>query len=210
MDGVLFDSEPLHISFEQLLFERLNIKLSEKQKNTLIGLGDYKVWAMLKESFNLTESLEQLLINDRRERISYFMNNEVIIMPGAKKLLERLNKNGLRLALASSSQMDLIDLNLERAGFKHFFEVVVSNDMVASGKPDPDIFLYAAERLKVSPQNCLVIEDSENGVKAAKSAGMRCIAFTNNSLFNQNISKADIAVNNLLDITHKLILTLNS
>ena len=170
MDGVLFDSEPLHVRFEEHLFRKMNITLSENQKKKLVGLGDYKVWTLLKEWLQLKEPLDQLLIYDRKQRIRFFHENETIVMPGAEKLLEMLKADGFRLAIASSSQIELIDLNLSRAGFTHYFEVRVSNDMVTSGKPDPDIFLFTADKMKVAPENCIVIEDSENGMNAAKSA----------------------------------------
>lgn len=210
MDGVLFDSEPIHIQFEELLFKKMSINLSESHKKKIVGLGDYKMWEMLKESFRLNDSLQQLLINDRKERTSFFRKNRLTIMPGAEKLLKLLNSNGFRLSLASSSQMDLIDLNLSRSGFDHFFEVKVSNDMVKSGKPDPDIFLFTAAKMNVSPQNCLVIEDSDNGVKAAKSAGMKCIRFLNRHDLNQDVGNADITINDLLNITPELIKSFSS
>jgi HAD superfamily hydrolase (TIGR01509 family) len=209
MDGVLFDSEPLHTRFEQSLFKKLNIELSEMQKQKLIGLGDLKMWEMISELFIMDHSLNQLLENDRKERIKFFSKKGVTVMAGAEKLLASLTAHGFRLALASSSQMEIIDLNLSRAGFSHYFEVKVSNDMVISGKPEPDIFLFAAERMKVLPQNCLVIEDSENGVNAAKSAGMKCIAYSCRPVFKQNVAKADLIVDDLLKITPELIKSLN-
>jgi HAD superfamily hydrolase (TIGR01509 family) len=210
MDGVLFDSESVHIRFEQLFFPKKNINLDESQKKKLVGLGDYKVWVMLKEHFHLKETLEQLLINDRKERLRFFADNETIIMPGAKKLLDSLKASGFRLALASSSHIELIDLNLKRAGFNNYFEIKISNDMVSSGKPDPDIFLFTAETMNVAPENCIVVEDSENGINAAKAAGMKCIALTSESNINQNLEKADLLIDDLLKITPELILTLGS
>jgi HAD superfamily hydrolase (TIGR01509 family) len=208
MDGVLFDSEPLHVRFEDILFNKLNINVSESQKRRLVGLGGSERWKMIKESFNLTEPLEKLLLIDREERILFFHENETTIMPGAKVLLERLRLNGFRMALASSSQIEVIDLNLSNAGFDKFFEVKISGDIVSRGKPDPDIFLYAADKMKASPQNCVVIEDSENGINAAKSAGMKCIAFTSRQIFYQDVSNADTAVADLANITPEMILAL--
>lgn len=208
MDGVLFDSEPLHVRFEDLIFNKLNINVSESQKRKLVGLGASERWKMLKESFSLAEPLEKLLLIDREERIRFFLENETIVMPGAKVLLERLKSYGFRMALASSSQIDVIDLNLSNAGFDHFFEVKISGDIVRRGKPDPDIFLYAADKMKVPPQSCVVVEDSENGVNAAKSAGMKCIAFTSRQIFYQDVSNADVAVSDLIDISPEMIFAL--
>jgi HAD superfamily hydrolase (TIGR01509 family) len=210
MDGVLFDSEPLHVIFEQNLFRSLNINLSDEQKKQLVGLGDHKVWKLIMESFPLEYSLGQLLEKDRRERLGFFKENDVPVMPGARELLMGLSDRGFSLALASSSRAELIDLFLSRAGFSDFFGIRVSNEMVKNGKPDPDIFLYAADRMKVPPRNCLVVEDSENGVNAAKSAGMKCIAFRSRTDFHQDVSGADFIVSRLDKITNKLILELGN
>ena len=119
--GFCLTANLIHVRFEQDLFLKMNISPSENLKKKFVGLGDYKVWELLKESFKFNESLDQLLMNDRKERLKFFIENEIVVMPGARELLERLKTNGFRLALASSSPMELIELNLSRSGFDQFF-----------------------------------------------------------------------------------------
>jgi HAD superfamily hydrolase (TIGR01509 family) len=201
MDGVLFDSEPLHCQFEEGLFRQLNITPSAEQKKLFVGLGDLRFWELLKEMFNLKETVEKLILFDRRERIKFFRDHEAPVMKGAQKLLEHLSNGGFRMAIASSSLMEIIDGNLARSELAGFFEIKVCNDMITNGKPDPDIFLMAAGKMNASPDQCVVIEDSEHGTKAAKSAGMKCIALKNDPASRQDVSRADLVVSGLNKIT---------
>jgi HAD superfamily hydrolase (TIGR01509 family) len=210
MDGVLFDSEPLHCQYEDSLFRKMNINASTDQKKQFVGLGDLKFWTLLKELFNLDEPLEELLKYDSKERINFFKHHNTPVMAGSGTLLENLHSSGFRMALASSSLTEIIDMNLLRSGYSRYFEIRVSNGMVKKGKPDPDIFLYAASLMNTEPSNCVVIEDSEHGIKAALSAGMRCIALKNDPDSIQDVSSADMIVRNLSEITREKILSLFS
>lgn len=205
MDGVLFNSEPLHVGFEDGFLLEMGVMLTTEQKKDLIGLAGFKMWKHLKEAFNLKPSIEELIESDILRRLKYFTENITTIMPGAASLLLRLSEAGFRMALASSSQLPLIDLQLSRAGFDAYFEQKISGYMVKNGKPDPDIFLFTAERMNVKSENCIVIEDSQNGVKAAKAAGMKCIGYSGNHFIEQDISAADLVVNDLDLITREIL-----
>ena len=95
-----------------------------------------------------------------------------------------LNKNGVKLALASGSSMESISHHLKEVGATKFFDVIVPGTAVTNGKPAPDIFLLAAQKLGVNPKNCYVLEDSENGIIAAYKAGMKCIGIPDVVEFN--------------------------
>jgi len=97
-----------------------------------------------------------------------------IPMAGVPEVLRRIRAAGYRMALASSAEVRVIDANLTALGLRPLFDAVVSGTQVARGKPAPDVFLAAAERLGAPPATCLVVEDSRNGLLAAKAAGMRC------------------------------------
>ena len=88
---------------------------------------------------------------------------------------------------------------------KKYFKICVSGNEVKNGKPAPDVFLHTANLLKVNPQECLVIEDSTNGVKAAKSAEMRCIGFQNFNSGNQDLSDADMIISTFSELYEKII-----
>lgn len=208
MDGVLFDSEPLHVGFEDGFLLEMGVSLTTEQKKDLVGLAGLKMWKHLKEAFNLKPSIEDLIESDKAKRIKFFNENQTTVMPGAASLLLRLSEAGFRMALASSSQLPLIELQLSRAGFDAYFEQKVSGYMVKNGKPDPDIFLFTAEKMNVKSENCIVIEDSQNGVKAAKAAGMKCIGYSGNHFIEQDLSAADIIVNDLDLITIEIVSSL--
>jgi HAD superfamily hydrolase (TIGR01509 family) len=205
MDGVLFDSEPLHVKFEDGILLEMGISMTIAQKKDFIGLAGYNMWKKFKDTFGLEPSVEELVKSDKERRIKYFSENSTTKMPGAEDLLKRLSNAAFRMALASSSQSKLIDLQLSRAGFDVFFEHKVSGYMVKNGKPDPDIFLYAAKLMNTDQKDCIVVEDSQNGVKASVAAGMKCIGYSGNHFIEQNLDKADIIVNDLNDISIEMI-----
>ena len=131
-----------------------------------------------------------------KERMQYVLTSDLISEPveGIKELLDSFNKKNYRLCVASSSPKDNIRLVLSKHKLKKHFEFIISGEEVTGGKPMPDIFLKAAEHFQTSSDNCFVIEDSYNGVTAAKSAGMKCIAFRNLNSGMQDISKADLII----------------
>lgn len=118
------------------------------------------------------------------------------LIDGVLFLLEGLKEAGFPIALASSASKENIQAVLKLFYIENFFQVIVSGNQVEKPKPSPDIFIYAASLLKVNPSDCIVIEDSNNGVKAAKTAGMRCIAFKNPNTGVQDLSIADTIVDN--------------
>jgi HAD superfamily hydrolase (TIGR01509 family) len=114
-----------------------------------------------------------------------------IPMPGVPEVLERVHASGYRMALASSAELRIIDANLTALALGPLFEAVISGTQVARGKPAPDVFLAAAERLGVAPGGCLVVEDSRNGLLAAKAAGMRCAVVPCAHTRHQDFGEAD-------------------
>ena len=109
-------------------------------------------------------------------------------LDGIRKLLDELKSCGIKIGLASSSSKEFIELILNKLGVIEYFEVIISGEDVQKSKPAPDIFQKAAEALNVEPSNCLVIEDSGHGVKAAKLAEMKCIGFNNPNSGKQDLS----------------------
>jgi HAD superfamily hydrolase (TIGR01509 family) len=107
---------------------------------------------------------------------------------------------GIPLALASSSYSDVIEIILQKTGLKNCFEVVVDSEMAGSSKPEPDIFLLTAKKLKVEPENCLVIEDSKNGIAAAKAAGMFCVAFAGPGSELQDQRQANLVISDFSEL----------
>jgi HAD superfamily hydrolase (TIGR01509 family) len=172
MDGVLVDSEPLHVEATRLLLAECGVEYGHAQDD-FFGFSDEEVFRVLKARHRLEASVEDLA---RRwvERVRPLIAVSVRPLPGVPAVLAELGEAGLRLALASGSSPELIEATLDALGIRARFDHVVSARDVGRGKPAPDIFLEAARRLQVHPGGALVVEDSRNGLLAARRAGMPC------------------------------------
>lgn len=201
MDGVIIDSEPLHLNIEEDIFKKLGISITYEEHNTFIGTTSYYMWDKIRTNHNLTQSLEELVELDRNTYLD-FLNNTLDLEPikGVKELITDLHKNNIKLAVASSSPLNVIEKVLNLFHIRDYFDYIVTGDYVRKSKPEPDIFLYAAEKLDVDPKECVVIEDSHNGVLAAKKANMKCIGYKNPNSGNQDLSKADLTIDNFNNI----------
>ena len=121
-------------------------------------------------------------------------------MPGLVELLKKFYKKGIPMAVASSSGHEIIDILLKQISIRKYFKFTVSSELVGGSKPEPDIFLYTADLLLVKPEECIVIEDSTNGIRAAKAANMFCVAYNGASGNSQNQSLADVQINDYSEL----------
>jgi HAD superfamily hydrolase (TIGR01509 family) len=173
MDGVLVDSEPFGFEAMRRVMARYGLPYGEAENAEFLGRTTLDSCRILKERHRLPESEETLAdwyVEGMLEQIA----RGPIPMAGVPEVLRRIRAAGYRMALASSAEVRVIDANLTALGLRPLFDAVVSGTQVARGKPAPDVFLAAAERLGAPPATCLVVEDSRNGLLAAKAAGMRC------------------------------------
>lgn len=178
MDGVLIDSEPLHISVESKMLKELGILLKQEVYAKFAGTTSLSMWKTIVSEFSLDENPEDLAAeNNRRFVKELSISDQVETFDGVVEVLSSLNKKGIPVALASSSSSIIVDAVLNRFNLKHYFNAVVTGSDVQHSKPNPEIFLKAAQRLNIDPSMCIVIEDSPNGVNAALAAGMGCIGF---------------------------------
>ncbi len=192
MDGVLVDSEPIHMELEKLLFKQLNIDVSTTLHHSFVGMAPKRVWETLIREFSLTHTVEELFQLEKEVKHTELQARQIQCIPAVDTLLATLKENGYRLSVASSSPHLIIDLVLKKLDFRHYFDYVVSSEDVRDGKPSPDIFLEVAQRYQVAPSRFIVIEDSSNGVKAARAAGMKCIGYKSANSGNQDLSLADL------------------
>lgn len=193
MDGVIIDSEPLQYqAFLHCTGKVLGIHIGAEEFAEFIGTSNIHIYSTLKEKHNLQLSVQEMCHIHENQYIN-LLRQEKTIRPidGADKLIQSLYQNGIKLAVASSSPMQHIGIVLDLFTLAACFAAKASGQECEHGKPAPDVFLRAAELLGVSPEDCLVIEDSRNGVAAAKAARMQCIAFYNPNSGNQDLSKAD-------------------
>lgn len=205
MDGVIIDSEPEHLRSEQELFKALGIVMAEDDHlEEFVGTTSHYMWGALKNRFSLPQTVEELVKSERESYYNFLIsrNHTIDLIKGAKELIQDLYKNGVTLAIASSSPMNVIEAVVDMYGIREYFVELVTGDYVERSKPNPDIFLYAARKVESMPEECIVIEDSANGVLAAKRAGMKCIGYKNLNSGNQNLSPADLIINSFNEIDY--------
>jgi len=177
LDGVLLDSEELWDEVREGLARERDGRWHEGAQADMMGMSSREWSAYMHERIGLSEPPEEINAEVVRRMLERY-RRELPLIPGAVEAVERLAARW-PLGLASSSNRELIDAALEVAGLSRYFRVTVSSEQVERGKPAPDVYLEAASRLGVTPERCAAIEDSQNGIRSAKAAGMRVIAIPN-------------------------------
>lgn len=197
MDGVLVDSEPFHTEIEKRQFSLNKITVPEEEHLRYLGTASDVMWKEIAERRGFLISVEELIEQNRVESLRFFAElEEIPVMPGLVNLLKELQVKNYPMAVASSSFPEIIDLILKKTDLLKYFQVVVSAQEAGKSKPEPDVFLLAACKLGFSPNQCLVIEDSPNGIKAAHSAGMKCIAYQSPGVNPESQREADVIIQN--------------
>jgi HAD superfamily hydrolase (TIGR01509 family) len=178
MDGVLVDTEHLWDEVREELTAEWGGRYTPEAQQAMMGMSS-KEWShYLHEVVGLREQPDVINAEVVRRMLARY-EVELPVVPGAVDAVRRLADAGFRLALASSSNRELIDAVLRRLELTELFEVTVSSEEVSRGKPAPDVYLEAARRLGVDPARCAAVEDSASGIRSAHAAGMRVIAYPN-------------------------------
>jgi len=206
MDGVIVDSEPLWTEAEIQFLARRSLSYSPQLKAVLMGRDSKEAVGILIEHYNLRESAEAV-IEERNQLVVGLFRELLEPIPYALDLVKSVRNLGVKTALASSSPKQLIDLVLDRFSVAGLFDLVLSGDQVVRGKPAPDIYITAAEKLGVKREYCLVIEDAPHGVAAAKDAGMCCLAIST-SVSVIELAMADKVVSGFEEVDVQLLLDL--
>lgn len=195
MDGVLIDSEQYYQQVEKMVFMQLGLPITPEEHLLYKGTATDEMWKRIKKKHSLELSVDELVKITGDMTIPLFRKmNQLPLMPGIVGSLEWLRGKGFSLALASSSFPEIIEIVLDRGHLRSFFQVVVNSRMAGASKPAPDIFILASRQLGVPPEKCVVIEDSYNGITAAKAAGMYCIAFNGPGSEIRDQLKADFRI----------------
>jgi beta-phosphoglucomutase-like phosphatase (HAD superfamily) len=206
MDGVLLDSEPLHMEADREIFNKLGFKVTEQEQELFLGMGAEGTYAWLKEHFGLDEPLENLLKMDTAIRMQYFIEGPLLVpTPGIIELLEELSRCKIPLALGSSTVAPIVNRVLDLLNLRPYFQHIVTGDQVIRTKPDPAIFLLCARLLGIDPVNCLVVEDSWNGITAAKDAGMKSVGYCANGMNISVYSEADLVIRHFKELNLEVL-----
>jgi HAD superfamily hydrolase (TIGR01509 family) len=206
MDGVIVDTEPVHSYAYFQHFAELNIDVSKDMFTSFMGNSTRNTFQKLKEMFPIEGEVEDLIQRKRTLFNDAFDSKEdLYLIEGVEKLIQDLHSNGMQLILASSAAKVTIDRVFRRFNLHQYFTHIVSGEDFPNSKPHPAIFEHAAS-LSVAPkENCIVIEDSTNGIRAAKAAGIFCVGYNSENSKLQDLSLADVVVNHLDELSFELI-----
>ncbi len=198
MDGLLVDTATAYFECGVEVFRRRGKSFTEEHGQRITGMTTLRAMELLGEEFDLSESPEKLA-HDYEGLFAQKQEEGLRLMPGAREVLERLERNGIPKALATSAFRIVAQRNMEHFNLTAYFAFVLASEDVTHGKPHPMIYQKGCERLGLPPAEVLVLEDSLHGTLAAKAAGCQCIAVPSRFTRTLNFSSADAVVDSLLD-----------
>jgi len=206
MDGVIIDSEPVYFRIDKQMFEELNIAVSFEEHCTYVGTSSQNMWDTIIKKHRLPDHPGELMRKEYNLYMDYLVSAKNLQpIDGVMELINDLHDNNFKLILASSSRMETIDIILKRFKLSDLFIARVSGSELAHSKPHPEIFLRSAQLVRSEPKECIVIEDSRNGVAAATAAGMKCIGFLNPSSGDQDLKAADMTIRSFKELNAGVI-----
>ena len=197
MDGVIIDSELLHKKAYFETFISLGLDVSEDLYKTLTGSSTINAFQRLVAHFNLNEDPNELVLQKRKRYVNFFENDPTLhLVNGVEDIIKYFYDKGITLVLASSSAMVNIDRVFNRFDLNKYFTAKISGADLVESKPHPEIFEKAAILGNTQKENCIVIEDSDNGVKAANDAGIFVFGYRNPLAADQTLENADKVITN--------------
>ncbi|WP_431136903.1 HAD family hydrolase [Psychroserpens mesophilus] len=203
MDGVIVDTEPLHHSAYHQMFNDVNIEVPDDLYASFTGQSTLTICKELVAHFKLPLS-PHTLVAIKRDHFKVLFENDksLTLIDGVLDLIKDYHNNGMTLVLASSASMDNIKRIFKRFDLDQYFKAKISGADLEASKPHPEIFIKAAELSEYKKEDCFVIEDSTNGIAAAKAAHIFCVAFKSPHSEGQDYSKADTIIERFSEITY--------
>ncbi len=192
MDGVIIDSEPVHHYAYNQLFTQLGIEISPELYASFTGNSTKNIFERLKVIYNLEDDVDTL-VNAKRDLFNsaFDSKEDLYLLDGVENLIHDLHQNGMQMVLASSSAKVTIERIFKRFDLNQYFTHKVSGEDFPKSKPHPAIFEQAAFLAQTPRENCIVIEDSTNGIIAANAAGIYCIGYNSVHSKLQDLSSAN-------------------
>lgn len=201
MDGVIIDSEEIHKKAYYETFISLGLEVSEELYKTLTGSSTMNAFQKLIAHFKLEEDANELVLQKRKRYINFFENDTNLhLVKGAKEIIHYFYNKDLTLVLASSSAMVNINRVFDRFDLQKYFTAKISGADLTASKPHPEIFEKAAVLGNTAKENCIVIEDSDNGIQAANDAGIFVYGYKNPLSEGQTLENANFIINNLKEL----------
>jgi HAD superfamily hydrolase (TIGR01509 family) len=207
MDGVIVDTEPVHNYAYYQHFKELGIEVSAEMFATFTGNSTKNVFEKIKNHFGIAEDIPTLVEKKRSLFNDAFDTKEdLFLLEGVEELIKQLHQNGIQLILASSSSKVTINRVFNRFKLHTYFSHIVSGEDFPQSKPNPAIFLEAVRLAKSNKENCIVIEDSTNGIKAAYAAGIFCVGYRSVNSKKQDYSLANLVIDRFEELDFNTIL----
>ncbi|WYP26632.1 HAD family phosphatase [Alkalihalobacillus sp. FSL W8-0930] len=194
MDGVIVNSEPHHVEVEIATAKRYGATITEDDLAEYTGMVSEDMWGRVKEKHGLTGEIKDILTHAHTEKLKRLKESDLTPIEGIPGLMQKLSERNIPMAVASSSPREYIEAVLQKFNIEDHFTSVISGEEVNQGKPAPDIYLETAAVLGIDPKDCVVLEDSHNGARAAKAAGMTCIGYAAPDAGDQDLSITDTVV----------------
>ncbi|WP_298520449.1 HAD family phosphatase [uncultured Kordia sp.] len=206
MDGVIVDTEPLHHKAYYQMFDQVGIEVSPALYQSFTGQSTINICKRLVDHFKLTKTPESLMYA-KRDNFKYLFANDssLQLIDGVLDIIKEYYENDLKLVLASSASMMTIDNVFDRFDLNQYFIAKFSGADLKQSKPHPEIFEKAAHATGYQRSNCMVIEDSTNGIKAANAAGIFCVGYDSQHSKNQDYSIANMVISDFNEIQHDTI-----
>lgn len=198
MDGVIIDSEPLHHISQKKLIQKLGFSQTDEEMQKFIGTSSKNMWQTLKNQYKLPHSVEELMEMGLQSYFEILDQTPIEPIAGVRELIENLFAQKIRLVLASSSERKSIDKVLKLFSLEKYFDCCISGAEFVQSKPHPEIFLVALHQTQSQPHQAVVIEDSTNGIKAAKAAGIYCFGYDNPHSPGQALHLSDRIIESFL------------
>ncbi|MEQ7196406.1 HAD family hydrolase [Enterococcus avium] len=200
MDGVLVDSEYTYFQSKSQILSEAGHEVEDSYHFQFMGTTSDYMWEKMKQEFSLPLSVAEYIQQMTALRQAMIKRDGIRVIPHVQEFVKGLSQAGLKLAVASSSSLAEIKVNLAEIGLSEYFSEVVSTEEVEHSKPAPDVYLAAAERIGIVPENCLGIEDTKNGTGAVRNAGMVCVGFANPAFPKQDLAFADRVVSSFSEL----------
>lgn len=208
MDGVVVDSEATYREAFYEMLAKLGINTESFDYNVIMGMSDIEIWQHIKSEFKLVQAHETLVSQWKNEKINSLKSGKLKLIDGVQKIIVWSKSQGYSIALATSSDRLIAEFVLNTFDINNLFDYSITGSEIIFGKPNPEIFLKVRDFFSVRSSECIVIEDSKNGVLAAKNADMVCIGFQSPNSLLQDLSKADFVVNEFSDYFKSIVLNL--
>ena len=208
MDGVIVDTEPVHHYAYFQHFKELNIEVSAEMFASFTGNSTKNVFQKIKDYFQISIETETLVQRKRTIFNEAFDTKEdLFLLEGVEDLIKKLHQSGLQLILASSASKVTIDRVFKRFQLHSYFSHIISGEDFPESKPNPAIFNEAVRLSNTPKENCIIIEDSTNGIKAAHAAGVFCVGYKSINSHKQDYSLANIVIDKFEDLDYRSLLS---